>query len=484
MTRILFATSEVYPLVKTGGLADVSGSLPEALCHIGNDVQLLLPGYPAALTAIRDLGSECKARLTVDGYDVELWKGELPGTRVAIWLVDCPPLFDRPGNPYQDASGEDWRDNPQRFYVFARVAALMALGEAGISWIPEIVHCNDWQSALIPALLAPSPRRPGTLFTIHNLAYQGLFSRETFNELGLDESLWHFEKLEFHGQMSFIKGGLVFSDRITTVSPEYAREIRTPEYGYGLDGLLRHRQDRLSGILNGIDTSQWDPQTDPHLSSHYRAQDIRGKVWCRTALCKELSLDSGKGPILGFIGRLVEQKGVDWLLDVIPPLLERGCRFVVLGSGEARYEEPLKRLARDWPGRLSLTIGYNEGLAHRITAGCHIFVMPSRFEPCGLNQMYSLHYGTLPVVHSVGGLKDTVFDPLDVSMEQANGFCFREPGSEALLAAIERALEYLERPANWRQLQRNAMAGDYSWARSAVHYADLYQRILAERQAV
>lgn len=484
MTRILFVTSEVYPLVKTGGLADVSGSLPHALRELGYDVQLLLPAYPGVLHAARDAGAVREVTLDIDGFQVQVWKSRLADTGVPLWLVDCPPLFNRPGNPYQDANGEDWSDNARRFHLFSRAGAMMALGQAGLDWIPDLVHCNDWQSALIPALMASEPKRPGTVFTIHNLAYQGLFSRETFQELGLDERFWHFEQLEFYGQLSFIKGGLVFSDRITTVSPGYAREIQTPEYGYGLDGLLRHRQAHLSGILNGIDTRSWDPQTDQHLASHYRADDLRGKVWCRTALCRELGLEAGSGPILGFIGRLVEQKGVDWLLAVIPPLLERGCRFAVLGSGEARYEAPLKQLARDWPGRFSLTIGYNEGLAHRITAGCHIFVMPSRFEPCGLNQMYSLHYGTLPLVHGVGGLKDTVFDPQTSSMESANGFCFQAPGAVALLAAMDRALECLERPRVWRQLQKNAMAGDYSWSRSASHYGDLYQQILAERQAV
>lgn len=484
MTRILFATSEVYPLIKTGGLADVSGSLPPALHQLGYDVQLLLPAYPAALSRAMDSGAFCAASLSLDGYEVRLWQSRLPETDVPLLLVDCAPLFDRAGNPYQNDRGEDWSDNARRFHLFARVAALIALDEAGLNWAPDIVHCNDWQSALIPALLAPYPNRPGSVFTIHNLAYQGLFSRDTFNQLGLDESLWHFEKLEFYGQMSFIKGGLVFSDRITTVSPAYAREIQSPEYGYGLDGLLRHRQAYLSGILNGIDTRIWNTQTDQYLPSHYRADDLRGKVWCRTSLCRELGLDSGSGPILGFIGRLVEQKGVDWLLAAIPPLLEKGCRFAILGSGEDRYETPLKRLARDWPGRFSLTIGYNEGLAHRITAGCHIFLMPSRFEPCGLNQMYSMHYGTLPVVHGVGGLKDTVCDPLNSTMETANGFCFDEPSAEALLAAIERALETLNQPRVWRTMQKNAMSADYSWTRSAEDYGHLYQRILAERQAV
>ncbi|MBW4933199.1 glycogen synthase GlgA [Marinobacter sp. F4206] len=482
MTRVLFVSSEVYPLVKTGGLADVSASLPEALCRLGYDVNILLPGYPSAMETAGASGASRKARISIDGYTVNLVETRLPGAAVTLWLVDCPPLFGREGNPYQNDQGEDWPDNAWRFKLFARVGAKIAMDQAGLSWHPEIVHCNDWQSALLPVFLEPYPERPGTVFTIHNLAYQGLFSRKTFEDLGLDESLWRFEKLEFHGRLSFIKGGLVFSDRITTVSPGYAEEIQTPALGYGLDGLLRYRRPQLSGILNGIDTRTWNPEEDPHLDNHYGRDHLKNKRLCQANLQRSLGLGPNGAVLLGFVGRLVEQKGLDWLLTVMPPLLERGCQFAMLGSGERRYEEPLKELSLKWPDRVSLTLGYDEALAHRITAGCDLFLMPSRFEPCGLNQMYSLRYGTIPVVHSVGGLRDTVFDPADTGIDNANGFCFKSPDSASFLAAIERALDCHKNRKAWRRLQENGMAGDYSWKQSALHYGELYQGILAERQ--
>ncbi|MCL7944637.1 glycogen synthase GlgA [Marinobacter sp. ATCH36] len=481
MIRVLFATSEVYPLVKTGGLADVSASLPEALCRLEHDVQILLPGYPAAIKAAREAGSRRKSRFRIGQYEVSLWQTRLPGTAVTLWLVDCPPLFERHGNPYQNEKGEDWWDNAHRFELFGKVGAMMAVGEAGISWRPDVVHCNDWQTGLIPVFLEHYPHRPGTVFTIHNLAYQGIFSQETFRALGLPDSLWRWDQLEFYGQLSFIKGGLVFSDRITTVSPEYAREIQTPEFGNGLDGVLRHRANWLTGILNGIDTRVWNPEVDPELSFHYGRDHLKNKAQCQALLQQELGLEVNGGPLLGFIGRLVEQKGVDWLIAVMPELLDRGCQFVLLGSGEARYEEPLKLLARQWPGQLSLTLGYDEGLSHRITAGCDIFLMPSRFEPCGLNQMYSLRYGTIPVVHAVGGLSDTVNDPLEAGTGKANGFRFIKDDEHALLAAINRALECFIHRKSWRRLQENGMAADYSWKQRARSYADLYKSILKER---
>ncbi|NMT63620.1 glycogen synthase GlgA [Marinobacter orientalis] len=482
MTRVLFATSEVYPLVKTGGLADVSASLPEALCRLNYDVHILLPGYPDAIKAARAAGSRRKCRFRIGQYEVSLWRTRLPGTAVTLWLVDCPPLFDRPGNPYQNEKGQDWWDNAHRFELFAKVGAMMATGEVGLNWRPDLVHCNDWQTGLIPVFLEHCPQRPGTVFTIHNLAYQGLFSHETFRALGLPDSLWHWDQLEFHGQLSFIKGGLVFSDRITTVSPGYAREIQTPEFGNGLDGLLRHRQSRLTGILNGIDTRVWNPEDDPELAFHYGPGHLKNKAQCQAHLQRELGLEVNGGPLLGFIGRLVGQKGVDWLIEVMPELLERGCQFVLLGSGEAGYHETLMELARQWPGQMSLTIGYDEGLSHRITAGCDMFLMPSRFEPCGLNQMYSLRYGTVPVVHAVGGLSDTVQDPEEAGLIKANGFRFSEASAQALLAAVTRALGYFRSRKQWRRLQENGMAADYSWKQRAHDYSDLYQSILKERE--
>ncbi|KPQ01561.1 glycogen synthase GlgA [Marinobacter sp. HL-58] len=481
MIRVLFATSEVYPLVKTGGLADVSASLPEALCRLEYDVQILLPGYPQAIKAAREAGSRRKSRFRIGQYEVSLWQTRLPGTAVTLWLVDCPPLFDRPGNPYQNEEGQDWWDNAHRFELFGKVGAMMAMGEAGISWRPDLVHCNDWQTGLIPVFLEQYVHRPGTVFTIHNLAYQGLFSHDTFRSLGLPDSLWRWDQLEFYGKLSFIKGGLVFSDRITTVSPGYAREIQTPEFGHGLDGVLRHRQQSLSGILNGIDNRIWNPEEDPELAFRYGPGHLKNKNQCQAHLQRELGLEVNGGPLLGFIGRLVEQKGVDWLIAVIPELLEGGCQFALLGSGEARFEEPLKQLARQWPGQMSLTLGYDEGLSHRITAGCDMFLMPSRFEPCGLNQMYSLRYGTVPIVHAVGGLSDTVQDPDDVGIRKANGFRFEGASAEALLATVNRALEWFRDRKRWRLLQQNGMTADYSWKQRAHTYGELYQSILKER---
>ncbi len=485
MTRILFATSEVYPLVKTGGLADVSASLPEALCKLGYDCQILLPGYPAALKAARDAGSRRKIRFRHGQYDVSLWQTRLPGTAVTLWLVDCPALFDRTGDsPYQNDDGEDWWDNAHRFHLFGQIGAMMAAGQLDLSWRPDIVHCNDWQTGLIPVLLGNVQHPPKTVFTVHNLAYQGLFSHETFRALGLPDYLWRYDLLEFHDQLSFIKGGLVFSDAITTVSPSYANEIQTPWFGYGLDGLLRHRSPQLIGILNGIDTRIWDPAEDPWLDFHFGPGNLKNKAQCKARLQQDMGLEVTGAPLFGFVGRLVEQKGLDWILAVLRPLLESGCQFAMLGAGQAHYQDRLQELAREWPQQLSLTLGYNEGLAHRITAGSDLYLMPSRFEPCGLNQMYSLRYGTVPVVHGVGGLNDTVFDPEDDSAANANGFVFREPTPDALFKTIRRALEVLAKRKAWRQLQENGMAADYSWKQRAREYGDLYQRLLADPYSI
>ncbi|WP_372965682.1 glycogen synthase GlgA [Marinobacter sp.] len=479
MTRILFATSEVFPLVKTGGLADVSASLPEALCKLGYDCQILLPGYPAALKAAREAGSRRKTRFRHGQYDVSLWQTRLPGTAVTLWLVDSPALFDRAGDsPYQNKEGEDWWDNAHRFHLFAQIGAMMASGQLDLGWQPDIVHCNDWQTGLIPVFLNGNQHPPKTVFTIHNLAYQGLFSQETFRALGLPDYLWHYSFLEFHDQLSFIKGGLVFSDAITTVSPSYADEIQTPWFGYGLDGLLRHRSAHLKGILNGIDTRTWNPEDDPWLDFHFGADNLKNKEKCKERLQKDLALSVTNAPLLGFVGRLVEQKGLDWILAVLRPLLEMGCQFAMLGSGQAHYQERLQELAREWPHQFSLTLGYNEGLAHQITAGSDMFLMPSRFEPCGLNQMYSLRYGTIPIVHGVGGLNDTVFDPGEEPAEKANGLVFREPTADAFFDTVRRALRLLSEKKIWRQLQRNGMAEDYSWKQRAREYADLYQSLI------
>lgn len=479
MQKILFATSEVYPLIKTGGLADVAASLPRALLKLGQDVKILLPAYPSVIEKSVSTGIKEVARLSVDGHSVSLKQTRLPGSRVVVLLVDIPEFSEREGNPYCGPDGNDWFDNHKRFYLFAKVAELIALNQASLEWQPTIVHCNDWQTGLIPALLSLHSERPATVFTIHNLAYRGLFSHNAFFELNLPDVFWHHERLEFYGQMSFMKGGLAFADYVTTVSPSYAEEIKRPEFGCGLDGLMRYRSDSVVGILNGIDMDEWNPGSDSHLTVNYNRRTLGNKVKNKLALQTELGLSVDADiPLLGFVGRLVDQKGVDLILAQMHKLLSTPCQIVILGSGFAHYEETLTRIATEHPTRVALTLGYNESFAHRIEASSDIFLMPSIFEPCGLNQMYSLRYGTLPVVHAVGGLRDTVFEMSgDIPDQQANGFVFTTPTSDDLFAAIQRAISAYKTPALWKQLQQNAMGKDFSWDNSAKAYLAVYEQV-------
>ncbi len=483
--RILFATSEAYPLIKTGGLADVSGSLPRALLSLGHDVRVLLPAYRDALAGARAAGIRKIAQLSLDGHVVNVLESRLPGTRVKTWLLECAALFDRAGNPYLDALGQPFADNDRRFLLLSRAAAELALDRAGCNWQPDILHCNDWQTALAPVFLLTtaqmqSPPRPATVFTIHNLAYQGLFGYDTFSATQLPAHFWNYDALEFHGQFSFIKGGLVYADRITTVSPSYAREIQTPHFGYGLDGLLRHRAQHLRGILNGIDSDEWNPGTDAHLAQRYNRRMLALKMQNKLALQSELGLPSdAEIPLAGFIGRLVEQKGIDWLLECVDTLCAQNAQLALLGSGEKMYEEALREAMRRYPQQIAVKIGYSEALAHRIEAGADLFLMPSRFEPCGLNQMYSLRYGTLPLVHRVGGLADTVIDSsLAAADESANGFVFEGATATAMQQTLLRALDAYRDRARWRQLQLNGMACDFSWRQSARAYDELYREAL------
>jgi len=481
--KILFVTSEVHPLIKTGGLGDVSGALPAALKALHQDVRIILPAYRDAM---RRNGPYSIASLVFhpESHPIRLLEGRLPGTNIPLWLVDIPSLFDRPGNPYLGPDGRDWHDNALRFAIFARAVSAIALNQAGLDWYPEVVHCNDWQTGLVPALLSLTAPRPATVFTVHNLAYQGLFPAEALQQLGLPTALWGLDGLEFYGQLSFMKGGLMFADMISTVSPTYAQEIRTPEYGYHLDGLLRHRANRLVGILNGADYGEWDPAGDEHLPHHYDADNLQGKAADKAALQKELGLRRDVGmPLIGFVGRLVEQKGVDLLLAVLGTLLEQPVQVAVLGSGDKAYEQALTELASHYPQRCHVKIGFSEVLAHRIEAGADLFVMPSRYEPCGLNQLYSLRYGTVPVVRRTGGLADTVVD-YDHGAEAATGFVFHDASPAALAGALKRALDlYIGDPDAWRRLMRNGMRQDFSWRHSARAYLDLYQQALAHAEA-
>ncbi|MDR7089593.1 glycogen synthase GlgA [Cellvibrio fibrivorans] len=481
MQKILFATSEVYPLIKTGGLADVAASLPRALLKLGQDVKILLPAYASVLEKAKNVGIKEIAQLEIEGYSVSLRQTRLPGTKVIVLLVDIPEFFEREGNPYCGPDGNDWFDNHKRFYVFARVAELIALDQVGLNWQPTIVHCNDWQTGLIPALLSLHPNHPASVFTIHNLAYRGLFSYQAFAELNLPAVFWHHERLEFYGQMSFIKGGLAFADFITTVSPSYSKEIQRPEFGNGLDGLIRYRSDAVAGILNGIDTDEWNPGTDPHLTCNYNRRTLGNKTKNKLALQEELGLTvSSDIPLLGFVGRLVDQKGVDLILEQMNQLLTLDCQLVILGSGFPHYEKALKNIAEQYPQKVAVTLGYNETFAHRIEASSDIFLMPSIFEPCGLNQLYSLRYGTLPVVHAVGGLRDTVFEQtLESESGEANGFVFHGATAGELLAAIQRAISLFKQKDRWKQLQLNAMSKDFSWDASAKEYLAIYEQIVS-----
>ena len=480
MQKILFATSEAHPLIKTGGLADVASSLPRALLKRGHDIKILLPAYASVLAKAKEAGLKKVAELSLTGQTINLLQTRLPGSRVTVLLVDIPQFSEREGNPYCGPDGNDWSDNHWRFFVFAKAAEAIALNQANLHWQPDIVHCNDWQTGLIPALLAQHTKKPASVFTIHNLAYRGLFSYQIFVELGLPADYWHHEKLEFYGQMSFMKGGLVFADAVTTVSQSYAQEIQTPEFGCGLEGVLRARTKDLTGVLNGIDMDEWNPGSDKLIIHNYNRRTVTQKVNNKLALQKQLSLPVNETiPLLGFIGRLVEQKGVDLILNQMSQLLTQKCQLVILGSGFQQYEDALKKIAQQHPDKVSVTIGYNEAFAHQIEASADIFLMPSIFEPCGLNQMYSLRYGTLPVVSAVGGLRDTVNErPLDDIGTEGNGFVFHKATPEELHLAIQRALDGYSQPELWKKLQQNAMRQDFSWEKSAERYEEIYLRIL------
>jgi len=482
--KILFASSEVHPLVKSGGLADVSASLPIALREAGDDIRIIMPAYRQCLTALDDIHSV--ARIKLDGYHlpIEILESTLPGTNVPLWLVNSPEHFDRDGGPYSDPDGDDWHDNAARFTLFSRAIAALALNHVGLDWQPDILHCNDWQTGLAPALLGGQPKRPAIIFTIHNLAYQGLYSKETFELLDLPAYLWQSNGIEFYDLMSFMKGGLIYSDHITTVSPTYAKEICTAEYGYGLEGLLSHRAEKgeLTGILNGIDHDEWNPSKDPHISRNYNIEDLRYKAENKIAIQQHFDLtQNAEALTFGMVSRLVSQKGIDILLGAITRLLETGAniQLVALGSGEQESEQALRVLRARFPDKVGVHIGYSEPIAHQIEAGIDAFLMPSRFEPCGLNQLYSLRYGTLPVVRNTGGLADSVVDATVENYKEgfATGFKFEDSNIYALEQTLYRAMELFSHPRIWRKIMVTAMEQDFSWEISAQAYQQLYESL-------
>lgn len=480
--RLLFATSELFPLIKTGGLGDVAHSLPIALTGLGLDVRVVLPAFRPVM---RDVPSfRVLGWLTLaNGSDVRVLEVEHPEFPFPVWLLDVPGYYDRAGLPYTDQNGHSWPDNPARFAVFSEAAALLAIDALDIGWRADIAHANDWQTGLLPAYLAREPQRPRTVFTIHNLAYDTQLDFGTFQHLQLPAHWWSVEIGEFYDRFSLLKAGLTMSDAITTVSPRYAQEIRTAEFGYGYANILDTRAEHLSGILNGIDDAVWDPATDPHLVAHYDLDGgiRRGKSRNQEALLEALGAPpealANQGPLIGSVGRLVYQKGIDLLLEVVPEIVEStDARFAIIGAGEARLEQQLGALCARYPDRVFSFIGYSEPLAHLLEAGCSLFAMPSRYEPCGLNQMYSLRYGTPPVVRATGGLADTVVnaDPRSIAREEANGFTFEEATAAALQDALERAIALFARPKQWMKLIKNGMREDHSWRRSAEHYLQLY----------
>ncbi len=471
--RILFVASEGLPFSKTGGLADVVEALPKALIAHGHDVAVVLPRYrntQVKNVIIKSLtipmGTTLRFPAIADG-------GRQGG--VQYFFVDDPEYFDR--EQLYGVGGRDYPDNAERFAEFARTAIELSKQ----LWLPDVIHCHDWQSALVPVLLrtvyAPDPQLSAmaVVFTIHNMGYHGLFAREVLARIGLPDSLFQMSAMEFFGHVNYLKGGLVFSDYLTTVSRKYAEEIQTTEYGHGLDGVMRARADRLVGILNGVDYSIWNPEVDTLIAARYSASDLSGKEVCKRDLLAQFQLpEQSQGrPLVGIVSRFADQKGFDLLAEVADALMQEDMAIVALGAGEAKHERMFRELSQQFPDRLAVKIAYDNTLAHKIEAGADIFLMPSRYEHCGLNQIYSLRYGTVPVVRATGGLDDTI-EPFNPTSRRGTGFKFVEYTGSALLAALREALAIYADKSAWRRLQTNGMAKDFSWNASAAEYARLY----------
>jgi starch synthase len=477
--NVLFCVSEVAPLAKTGGLADVAGALPAALRRRGLDVRILMPLYRGigrdALTPVR------RIERTIGDHAIGggIWQGSLPnGT--PVYLVDAPPLYDRDG--LYGEGGRDYDDNLSRF-AFLSLAAVALMEE---TWTPDLVHCHDWHVALVPAHLRLRRNPIPTLFTIHNLAHQGIFPPEQFELTCLPADRFTMNGLEFYGRVNVMKAGIIYSHVLSTVSETYAREIQTEEYGMGLDGLMRARSADLFGVLNGVDYSQWDPSVDSYLPARYSADELSGKARCKDELQQRLGLpQNAYTPLLGTVARLAPQKGFDLLAGALESIVAMGAQIVILGTGDPAFEETFRRAAERWPQQVRAVIGFDEGLAHRIEAGCDMFLMPSRFEPSGLNQLYSLRYGTIPVVRRTGGLGDSIVDVTPETLRDgaANGFVFDEYSAQALTAAVARAIAAYRDPGQWRQIQQTGMRADFSWDRAADRYQALYEltRVRASR---
>jgi len=484
--KVLFATSEVAPLIKTGGLADVSSALPVALRAIGVDVRILVPGYEQVMAQL----TQYETVTTFDalpGFPPARLLSSTMASGVPLLVLDCPRLYQRGGGPYQDDKGRDWPDNALRFGLLSKVAAMLGNGDSPLGWHPGLVHCNDWQTGLTPAYLRFAHASASSVFTIHNLAFQGIFPPWTVNELHLPPSCFGIDGVEYYGNLSFLKAGLSYADHITTVSQNYAKEIQQDAFGFGMQDLLAERRDDLTGILNGIDTDEWNPATDPHLASQYSHTNMAGKAANKQELQSRLGLDIDPDvPLLGVVSRFTHQKGLDLLLKIAPRLIKLPVQLAMLGSGEAEMQQAARDLAHHHPGKISAHIGFSEELSHLIEAGADMFVMPSRFEPCGLNQLYSQRYGTPPIVHAIGGLADSVVDCTEDTLGNgtASGFMFRGMTAENLFATIWRAVELYRDQTKWHALRKNCMSKNFTWQHSAEAYRTVYLKVLGQRMVV
>jgi len=482
--RVLHVGAEVFPLVKTGGLADVLGALPQALIAQGADVRLLLPGLPAFADAVLHQKTVFELGPLFGAARIRLRLGQMPYSHVPAYVIDAPYLYRRDGSPYQASDGSEWSDNLQRFALLGWIGARLAAGELDPEWTPDVMHAHDWHAAMGCAYVAAHPpTRAATVYTVHNLAFQGLFPHADFRLLDLPSRFMAHTGLEFHGQLSFMKAGLKYAKRVTTVSPTYAREIVTHEFGVGLDGVIRGRGNEVSGVLNGVDGQVWNPAADNALPAHYSAAQMAGKARCKQALQRELGLaEKPDVPLFGVVSRLTSQKGLDLVLGAVPGLVQRGGQLALQGSGEPGIEAAFREAGKAQPQQVAVRIGYDEAFAHRLIAGADAILVPSRFEPCGLTQMYGLRYGTLPIVRRVGGLADTVVDASaeNLRADRATGFVFDAASVSALDAALQRAGDvFTKERSTWEQLQRLAMAQDFSWRGAAAQYLELYRSITA-----
>jgi starch synthase len=479
--KVLFATPEVAPLIKTGGLADVSGALPAALRTIGLDVRVLVPGYNQVLSQLRQYEVAATFVGLIPGFpSARLLSGKMAND-VPVYVLDCPNFYQRDGGPYQDSSGHDWIDNAFRFGLLSKVAAVLGSGASPLNWHPDLVHCNDWQTGLTPAYLHYAQKAVPSVISIHNLAFQGIFPVSTLEQLDLPASCFSMNGVEYYGNLSFLKAGLFYAGHITTVSPNYAKEIQLKALGFGMQGLLSTRSKDLTGILNGIDTDEWDPKGDRHLAQTYSGEDMSGKAANKEVLQSMLGLYIDPDiPLLGVVSRLTQQKGLDLLLEIAPLLTKLPAQLAILGSGDASMQKSARELSHLYPGKIGAVIGFDERLSHLIEAGADMFVMPSRFEPCGLNQLYSQRYGTPPIVHATGGLADSVVDCTLATLksETASGFMFSNMTAEDLFETIRRACKLYHDQFKWKALRKICMSKDSSWKSSAMAYNNVYLKTL------